>query len=104
MIHQNIQPAGWAPARGYANGVAARGTQIFVGGQIGHAGSDRSGPFEIGVVNDDRHTVSSKPNVHLDTVGIDRKSVTKRGQRIFRCKIACSAMGDDERPSRFGHF
>ena len=30
-----IQPAGWAPAKGYANGIAARGTQIFVGGQIG---------------------------------------------------------------------
>ena len=30
-----LQPADWAPARGYANGVAARGTQIFVGGQIG---------------------------------------------------------------------
>lgn len=30
-----LQPAGWAPAKGYANGVAARGTQIFVGGQIG---------------------------------------------------------------------
>ena len=31
----NLQPAGWAPAKGYANGIAARGTQIFVGGQIG---------------------------------------------------------------------
>ncbi len=30
-----LQPPLWAPARGYANGVAARGTQIFVGGQIG---------------------------------------------------------------------
>ena len=30
-----LQPSGWAPARGYANGVAARGTQVFVGGQIG---------------------------------------------------------------------
>ena len=30
-----LQPPGWAPARGYANGIAARGTQIFVGGQIG---------------------------------------------------------------------
>ena len=30
-----LQPAGWAPAKGYANGIAARGTQIFVGGQIG---------------------------------------------------------------------
>ena len=30
-----LQPEGWAPAKGYANGIAARGTQIFVGGQIG---------------------------------------------------------------------
>jgi enamine deaminase RidA (YjgF/YER057c/UK114 family) len=32
---QQLQPPGWAPAKGYANGIAARGTQIFVGGQIG---------------------------------------------------------------------
>ena len=30
-----LQPPGWAPAKGYANGIAARGTQVFVGGQIG---------------------------------------------------------------------
>ena len=30
-----LQPPGWAPARGYANGIAARGTQVYVGGQIG---------------------------------------------------------------------
>jgi enamine deaminase RidA (YjgF/YER057c/UK114 family) len=30
-----LQPEGWLPAKGYANGVAARGTQIYVGGQIG---------------------------------------------------------------------
>lgn len=30
-----LQPDGWLPPRGYANGVAARGTMIFVGGQIG---------------------------------------------------------------------
>jgi enamine deaminase RidA (YjgF/YER057c/UK114 family) len=30
-----LQPAGWAPPRGYSNGVAARGTLVFVGGQIG---------------------------------------------------------------------
>ena len=30
-----LQPEGWAPAKGYANGIAARGTQIYVGGQIG---------------------------------------------------------------------
>ncbi len=32
---KHLQPPGWLPAKGYANGVAARGTQIFVGGQIG---------------------------------------------------------------------
>jgi len=30
-----LQPEGWAPPRGYVNGVAARGTIVFVGGQIG---------------------------------------------------------------------
>jgi enamine deaminase RidA (YjgF/YER057c/UK114 family) len=30
-----LQPAGWAPPKGYVNGVAARGTLLFVGGQIG---------------------------------------------------------------------
>jgi enamine deaminase RidA (YjgF/YER057c/UK114 family) len=30
-----LQPPGWARPKGYANGVAARGTLIFVGGQIG---------------------------------------------------------------------
>ena len=30
-----LQPAGWKTPKGYANGVAARGTQVFVGGQIG---------------------------------------------------------------------
>ena len=35
MTHQVLPPAGWVPAKGYANGIAARGTQVFVGGQIG---------------------------------------------------------------------
>lgn len=30
-----LQPAGWMAPRGYANGVAAAGTQVFVSGQIG---------------------------------------------------------------------
>jgi enamine deaminase RidA (YjgF/YER057c/UK114 family) len=30
-----LQPPGWATPRGYVNGVAARGTHIFVAGQIG---------------------------------------------------------------------
>ncbi|HWK96444.1 MAG TPA: RidA family protein [Pseudolabrys sp.] len=30
-----LQPQGWAPAKGYANGVAAEGRQVFIAGQIG---------------------------------------------------------------------
>jgi enamine deaminase RidA (YjgF/YER057c/UK114 family) len=30
-----LQPPGWATPKGYANGTAARGTLVFVGGQIG---------------------------------------------------------------------
>ncbi len=30
-----LQPAGWTAPKGYANGIAARGTLVFVGGQIG---------------------------------------------------------------------
>lgn len=35
MIHQIIQPEGWASAKGYANGLVAQGRTLFVGGQIG---------------------------------------------------------------------
>ena len=38
---QFLQPAGWLPPKGYANGIAARGTQIFVGGQIGWNGQQQ---------------------------------------------------------------
>lgn len=30
-----LQPPGWASPKGYANGVAAQGLQVFVAGQIG---------------------------------------------------------------------
>ena len=33
-----LQPEGWAKPLGYANGVAASGRQVFVGGQIGWNG------------------------------------------------------------------
>jgi len=32
---ETLQPEGWAAPKGYANGIAARGRQIFVAGQIG---------------------------------------------------------------------
>ena len=35
MNKSALQPPGWAPPKGYANGVSAQGRQIFVAGQIG---------------------------------------------------------------------
>ncbi len=34
-MHTILQPEGWAKPAGYANGIAARGRFVFVGGQIG---------------------------------------------------------------------
>ena len=33
--HRIVQPDGWAPAKGYANGVLADNGALYVGGQIG---------------------------------------------------------------------
>jgi len=38
---QVLQPPGWARPKGYANGVAARGRQVFVAGMIGWDGEGR---------------------------------------------------------------
>jgi len=36
-----VEPPGWAPARGYANGVSATGRLVFVAGQIGWNAAQR---------------------------------------------------------------
>ncbi len=33
--HQLVQPGGWPPPQGYANGIAGRGRLLFVAGQVG---------------------------------------------------------------------
>jgi len=35
MTHKTIHPAGWLPAKGYANGVLTRDGTLHIGGQIG---------------------------------------------------------------------
>jgi len=47
MMHDILHPAGWAPPKGYANGVAARGRTIFVGGQIGWNAEQRFDSDEL---------------------------------------------------------
>ena len=35
MSHKTIQPKGWAPAKGYANGMLTKDGSLYIGGQIG---------------------------------------------------------------------
>lgn len=35
---KTLHPEGWVPAKGYANGVMARGQMVFTGGMIGWSG------------------------------------------------------------------
>lgn len=41
MTHRIIQPEGWLPAKGYANGVLTRDGTLHIGGQIGWDGDKR---------------------------------------------------------------
>lgn len=41
LMHEILQPEGWAKPVGYANGVAARGRLVFVGGQVGWTGEQQ---------------------------------------------------------------
>ena len=34
-LHQILQPAGWLPPKGYSNGIAATGRQVYVAGMVG---------------------------------------------------------------------
>ena len=35
MGNKIVQPEGWAPAKGYANGILTEGKTLYIGGQIG---------------------------------------------------------------------
>ncbi len=57
MTHEPVQPDGWPRPRGYANGIAATGRQVFVAGMIGwdHAGKIAPG----GLVNQARKALEN---------------------------------------------
>ncbi len=38
-MHRHLNPPGWKPAKGYANGVLAEGRMVFLGGHIGWNGA-----------------------------------------------------------------
>lgn len=51
-----LQPAGWPKPKGYANGIVAKGTTVFVGGQIGW---DTAGNFPQGLAAQVRQTLEN---------------------------------------------
>jgi enamine deaminase RidA (YjgF/YER057c/UK114 family) len=59
-VSELLQPEGWPRPVGYANGVAARGRQIFVAGQIGW---DPSGGLAPGLVPQVRQALENVVSV-----------------------------------------
>ena len=41
LMHEILQPEGWAKPIGYSNGVAASGRLVFIGGQVGWNGQQQ---------------------------------------------------------------
>ena len=41
LMHEILQPEGWAKPIGYSNGIAASGRLVFVGGQVGWNGQQQ---------------------------------------------------------------
>jgi enamine deaminase RidA (YjgF/YER057c/UK114 family) len=56
-MNQILQPPGWAKPKGFSNGIAATGRQVFVAGQVGWTGEnewqakDFAGQFRQTLVN-----------------------------------------------------
>lgn len=46
-LHQILQPPGWKAPRGFSNGVKAKGTLVFTGGQIGWNGDCRFANLDL---------------------------------------------------------
>jgi enamine deaminase RidA (YjgF/YER057c/UK114 family) len=55
-IHTILQPADWPRARGYANGIRAKGDLIFVGGMVGW---DTRGRFATGFLAQTRQALQN---------------------------------------------
>lgn len=51
-----LLPEGWPRPKGYANGIAAKGTMVFLGGQIGW---NEQGVFASGFVNQVRQALDN---------------------------------------------
>jgi len=54
--HQKLQPSGWPAPKGYANGIKAQGTFVFVGGMVGW---DENEKFPTGFVAQTRQALKN---------------------------------------------
>ncbi len=54
--HRILLPEGWPRPKGYVNGIAARGTSVFLSGQIGW---DEKGVFPAGFVDQVRQSLEN---------------------------------------------
>lgn len=54
--HRILLPEGWPRPKGYAHGIAAKGTTLFLGGQIGW---DEKGAFASGFVGQVRQALKN---------------------------------------------
>jgi enamine deaminase RidA (YjgF/YER057c/UK114 family) len=73
-----LQPAGWAPPKGYANGVLAAGATVFVAGQIGWDGQGRwpNPPGEDSLVDQVRQALANVVAV-LAEAGASPQHITR---------------------------
>jgi enamine deaminase RidA (YjgF/YER057c/UK114 family) len=65
-VKKALLPAGWVKPRGYATGVAARGTQVFIAGQIGW---DAQGHFQSNDFAAQAHQALANIVAVLDAAG-----------------------------------
>ena len=56
FIHRILQPEGWPPTKGYANGMMARGTLVMTGGVVGW---DTAGIFPADFIGQARQTFAN---------------------------------------------
>ncbi len=71
--HQVLLPEGWPRPKGYANAIVARGTPVYLGGQIGW---DEKGEFPDGFVAQVRQALQNIARL-LAEAGTDASSLVR---------------------------
>ncbi len=71
--HRVLQPAGWPTPSGYANGIAASGDCIFIGGQVGW---DAEGRFAEGLAAQVGQTLANIAEI-LATAGASPAAIVR---------------------------